>query len=97
MTKFMQWYEMADSNGTFDMATMARRAKNRFDESVATNPQFYYGPYTGLIAHNAGYLFAAKLFRNYSSENPDGVLSMLPFSPSHGIWDSTFSRVANMV
>lgn len=74
MDKFMAWYNMS-TDGTFDMDLMAKRAKIRFDESVATNPDFYYGPVTGLIARNAGYMFSGRLFRNHSRENPEGVLS----------------------
>lgn len=76
MGKFMSWYNMA-INDTFDMDLMAKRAAIRFDESVQTNPNFYYGPVTGLIARNAGYIFSARMFRNHSQENPEGVLSKL--------------------
>lgn len=74
MEKFMSWYNMS-TDGTFDMDLMAKRAKNRFEETIQTNPDFYYGPVTGLIARNAGYIFPGRLFRNHSRENPEGVLS----------------------
>lgn len=74
MDKFMSWYNMS-ADGTFDMDLMALRAKSRFDEAIQTNPGFYYGPVTGLIARNAGYIFPGRLFRNHSQENPEGVLS----------------------
>lgn len=79
LTQFIEWYQMADqdgNNGTFSMDLMAKRAKIRFEESIATNPNFYYGPFTGAIARNAGYIFPGRFFRNYSAENPEGVLSM---------------------
>jgi len=57
------------------MDDLAARAARRFDESVATNPYFYYGPYTGLIARNAGYVFAGRLLSNHSKEFPGGQLS----------------------
>ena len=76
MDKFMSWYNMS-TDGTFGMDLMAERAKNRFHESIKTNPNFYYGPVTGLIARNAGYIFPGRLFRNHSRENPEGVLSKL--------------------
>lgn len=76
MDKFMTWYNMS-SDGTYDMSLMAERAKIRMDQSIHTNPDFYYGPVTGLIARNAGYLFAGRLFRNHSTENPEGTLSKL--------------------
>lgn len=74
MEKFMSWYNMS-TDGTFDMDLMAKRAKLRFEETIQTNPNFYYGPVTGLIARNAGYIFPARLFRNHSRENPEGTLS----------------------
>jgi hypothetical protein len=74
MSLFMEWYNMA-TDGTFSMDLMAERAKIRLDQSKQTNPEFYYGPFTGLIARNAGYLFSGRMFRNHSAENPQGVLS----------------------
>ncbi|KAJ6141516.1 hypothetical protein N7470_009906 [Penicillium chermesinum] len=74
MDKFMEWYNMA-SGDTFDMDLMAERAKNRFEETIKTNPNFYYGPVTGLLARNAGYIFPGRLFRNHSQENPEGTLT----------------------
>lgn len=74
MDKFMEWYNMSE-DGTFSMDLMAKRAKIRFDQTVQTNPNFYYGPVTGVIARSAGYIFPGRIFRNHSVENPDGVLS----------------------
>ena len=47
------------------------------DECVATNPYCWYGPYTGMIARNAGIAFAVRLLSNHSVENPGGILSEL--------------------
>lgn len=80
LTKFQGLYDMS-TDGTFSMDLMAEFAKNRYEESIATNPNFYYGPFTGAIARNAGYIFAGRLFRNHSVENPEGVLSTLYPSP----------------
>ncbi|PLB40790.1 peroxidase family protein [Aspergillus candidus] len=74
MDKFMSWYNMS-TDGTFPMDLMSDRAANRFEETKMTNPNFYYGPVTGLIARNAGYIFPARLFRNHSREEPEGVLT----------------------
>lgn len=84
MDKFMEWYNMS-TDGTFDMDLMAKRASIRWHQSKNTNPDFYYGPVTGLIARNAGYLFPARLFRNHTKENPEGTLSRFP-APSTVIW-----------
>ncbi|KAJ5779131.1 hypothetical protein N7457_006851 [Penicillium paradoxum] len=85
MDKFMAWYNMS-SDGTYDMDLMAERAKIRFDQTVHTNPDFYFGPVTGLIARNAGYIFAGRLFRNHSHENPEGVLTKTHLRNFYGIY-----------
>ncbi|KAJ5918280.1 hypothetical protein N7454_010655 [Penicillium verhagenii] len=85
MDKFMSWYNMS-TNGTFSMDLMAERAKIRFEESIQTNPNFYYGPVTGLIARNAGYIFSGRLFRNHSRENPEGVLTKSIVRNFYGIY-----------
>jgi hypothetical protein len=53
--KFLEWYNMStDAIGNYDMDLMASRANIRFQQSKAENPYFYYGPFTGMIARNAG-------------------------------------------
>lgn len=86
MDKFLEWYNMP-SGDTFDMDLMAKRAKIRFDQTVSTNPDFYYGPVTGLIARNAGYIFSGRLFRNHSQENPEGTLGKFPAAIDIFIYD----------
>lgn len=76
LTKFIELYNMSsDPIGSYDMNLLADRASIRFKQTEATNPDFYYGPLTGMIARNAGYIFAGRLFANHSWENPAGVLS----------------------
>jgi hypothetical protein len=60
------------------MDDLGDRAASRFGESVATNPYFWYGPYTGAIARNAGYIFSGRLLSNHSAAQPDGQLSAVP-------------------
>jgi hypothetical protein len=84
LTLFSAWYATAQ-DGVFSVASMADRAKLRFDQSIQTNPDFYYGPFTGAVARNAGYIFAQRFFSNYSADSPDGVLSKLAHSVSAGL------------
>lgn len=73
---FQDFYDMSPGEGDYNMDLFAKRASLRFNETVSTNPNFYYGPFTGMIARNAGYLFAGRMFANYSQENiTDGHLS----------------------
>lgn len=76
LTKFMSWYNMdTDSDGNYNMDIMADLANLRFQETVSSNPNFYFGPFTGMIARNAGYIFAGRLLANHSTEFPEGALS----------------------
>lgn len=70
MTLFLDIYNSID--GTLTMEDIGTRAAERFEESVGINPYFYYGPYTGFIARNAGYAFVGRLLSNHSSEFPQG-------------------------
>jgi hypothetical protein len=74
MEQFQSFYDMSTGEGDFNFDIFADRAAIRFHETVASNPNFYYGPFTGLIARNAGYLFACRMFANHSLDNPTGTL-----------------------
>ena len=77
MTMFMDIYDsMGDDGLTFDQ--VGARIAKRFEESIATNPYFYSGPYTGMIGRNAGYAFASRLLSNHSAEHPLGLMSTYP-------------------
>jgi hypothetical protein len=77
MTLFMQAFESTDSD-FISMDDIGNRAAARFWDSIASNPFFYYGPYTGLVARNAGYAFAGRLLANHTDEHPEGLLSKPP-------------------
>ncbi|KAK4501880.1 hypothetical protein PRZ48_007689 [Zasmidium cellare] len=73
--KFKDFYAIADSEGVISMDALGGYAAKRFNDSVATNKDFYFGPFTGMIARNAGFLFVGRLFANYSTEHPEGLLT----------------------
>ncbi|EXF73805.1 oxidase [Colletotrichum fioriniae PJ7] len=75
MEQFQSFYDMSSGEGDYNFELFAERASIRFNETIATNPNFYYGPFTGMIARNAGFLFACRLFANHSTENPTGLLN----------------------
>ncbi|KAL5120691.1 hypothetical protein ACEQ8H_001440 [Pleosporales sp. CAS-2024a] len=75
MTLFREFYDRADENGVLSLDLLADQAARRWDDSVATNPNFYYGPVTGMICRNAGILFLGRLLANHTAENPDGILT----------------------
>jgi len=78
MTRFIDLYEsIGDGSLTFDQ--VGARIAQRFNESVASNPYFYSGPYTGMIGRNAGYAFAIRLLSNHSAEHASGQMSKWSF------------------
>ncbi|KAG0650752.1 Dothistromin biosynthesis peroxidase dotB [Hyphodiscus hymeniophilus] len=75
LSKFESWYAASNSTvGDYNMDVMAEVAATKFQETVETNPNFYFGPFTGMVARNAGFAFAGRLFANHSVENQEGVL-----------------------
>lgn len=55
----------------FTLDTLIDFAAIRFNDSISTNPYFYYGPVSGTIARNTGFCFVANLMANYSSGKPE--------------------------
>jgi hypothetical protein len=80
MSRFETWYNSVPENETFTFDVMAEFAARRFNESVETNPYFYYGPFTGMIARNAGFMFIERIFANHTANSTEGVLSKLAAS-----------------
>lgn len=87
MTLFQDWYDSFE-DGTMSMDGMARRAVERLEQTKATNPDFYFGPVTGLFVRNAAYIFAMRLFGNGTE---DGVLSMSVPGSRVWLWRLTFA------
>ncbi|KXT10410.1 hypothetical protein AC579_7840 [Pseudocercospora musae] len=77
LTKFVKLYDLVpeDSKQTFTLQVMSDFAEVRWKETIGTNPHFYYGPVTGMLASNTGYCFIGNLLANYSVENPSGALT----------------------
>lgn len=75
MTLFRDIHDRADTRGVIPMDALADQAARRFENSVATNPDFYYGPITGMVSRNAGYFFLGRLLSNHTAENPEGELT----------------------
>ncbi|KAL4931458.1 peroxidase family protein [Aspergillus undulatus] len=90
MTLFEEWYAMFDESedGSLSFDMMGKRAAIRLEQAKATNPDFYYGPVTGMLIRSAAYVFPARLFRNHSSEQPDGVLTKEIVRNFYGVYGS---------
>jgi len=71
MTLFLEAYNSSEDY-VLTMDDIGARAAKRFEESIAINPNFYYGPYTGMIARNSGYAFTGRILSNHTMEYPFG-------------------------
>ncbi|KAI0973767.1 Chloroperoxidase [Xylaria arbuscula] len=71
MTLFQKMVESCNDE-FITMDDLADWAVERFYDSIATNPTFYYGPYTGTIARNAGYAFMGRFLSNHTKDYPQG-------------------------
>jgi hypothetical protein len=86
MDYFLDLHDRADANGVISMDLIAEQATRRFNHSVATNRDFYYGPVTGMVSRNAGILFLARLLSNHTTEQPEGVLTQDIFRKFFGVY-----------
>jgi hypothetical protein len=85
MTLFQDFHDRADENGVLSMDVLAEQAVRRFEDSVASNPNFYYGPITGMVSRNAGIFFLGRLLSNHTAEQPEGVLTQDIFRKFFGV------------
>jgi hypothetical protein len=54
---------------------MHRQRNFTLHNSISTNPQFFFGPFSGLLVSNAGHCFVPGMMANFSSENPNGQVT----------------------
>ncbi|KAI8951280.1 Chloroperoxidase [Xylaria longipes] len=93
VTLFEKLLEFAE-DGFITMDALGDFAVDRFHESIATNPTFYYGPYSGTIARNAGYAFIGRFMSNHTKEYPlGGHLSKEVLSSFFGVCEENGKRV----
>jgi hypothetical protein len=59
--------------------------KQRYDESLMTNPYFFYSPFAGILVSPAAYSFPPRMMANHSEEYPEGYLDRETFSSFFGV------------
>ncbi|KAF2088265.1 Cloroperoxidase [Saccharata proteae CBS 121410] len=77
LENFKALYDLQEGaeNPNYDLGVLINHHSNRFDNSIATNPYFFYGPFTGVGVSAAAHFFIYRMFGNKSAENPEGVLN----------------------
>jgi hypothetical protein len=88
MTLFRDFHDRAEEDGVLSLDLLAEQAARRWAYSVAHNPDFYYGPVTGMVARNAGYLFLGRLLSNHTSQHPGGILTQDVFKKFFAVYEN---------
>lgn len=78
MEYFMQLYNMQKDAEVphYTIDVFLDHSLDRLHHSIANNPYFYLGPWSGWFVRNAAYCFGSRILANASEEYPDGFLSM---------------------
>jgi hypothetical protein len=87
MTLFRDFYDRADKSGVLSMDLLGEQAARRWKSSVSRNPNFYYGPITGMVSRNAGYFFLGRLLSNHTEEHPEGILTQEVFKSFFAVFE----------
>jgi Peroxidase, family 2 len=77
MTQFKHLYGLQKdaANPNYNLDVMLQHRKWMFEQSVANNPYFFYGPFTGVLVSQAAFTFVYRFMSNKSAEAPEGVLN----------------------
>jgi hypothetical protein len=88
MDKFMKLYNRpGDDTDVISEDDVLQHGVDAMQECIETNPYCWYGPYTGLIARNAGLAFTLRITANHSAEHPTGILTKEVFKSFWGVVD----------
>ncbi|KAF4973330.1 hypothetical protein FZEAL_9346 [Fusarium zealandicum] len=77
MSYFMDLYNLQRDaeKPNYSIKVLYEHNKNRWYQTIATNPFAWFGPATGWMVRASPYSFTARLVANRSAENPDdGIL-----------------------
>lgn len=93
----MKTYADKISSGKFDLNALAAYRSQRYDESVQTNPNFFFGPLSLLLFGAASFLY--ELFPSYGNEGVADLATMKSFfgavedSSAPGGWAHVGERI----
>lgn len=89
LNQFQELYDLhrgePDSAVTYSFEDLSGFRSTRFDESVSRNPNFFYGPFSGLVVSQAAFTFIPAFMSNHSAEYPNGILSRSTLKSFFGI------------
>ncbi|TVY59433.1 Aromatic peroxygenase [Lachnellula cervina] len=97
ITYFKQLYDLQKDaeSPDYTLDVIIDNALDRFDQAVAYNPYFYYGPFSGLVLRSGANFFAARLWVNCTAERPDGYIDKEMLKSFYGVTGPDDNLVAN--
>ncbi|KAI9651258.1 hypothetical protein NHQ30_001296 [Ciborinia camelliae] len=75
MSQFEDLYAQPLGQNGYDLPLLASFRSKRFQQSIQNNPNFFNGPFSGVIVQPAAYTFIYRFMANKSAEFPDGYLN----------------------
>ncbi|PNS18813.1 hypothetical protein CAC42_5352 [Sphaceloma murrayae] len=75
MDQFKELYDMGKAADNYDIPLLTEFRAKRFQQSIDRNPNFFYGPFSGVIVTPAAYTFIYRFMSNKSAEYPEGKLN----------------------
>lgn len=66
---------VSNAESNYNLAVLQEFRSERFDQSIANNPYFFNGPFTGIAVQPAAYTFIYRFMANKSAEHPEGQLT----------------------
>lgn len=64
-----------EETSNYNLEILQQHRSDRWDASVANNPDFFNPPFAGVLVQPAAYTFIYRFMANHSAEYPDGRLS----------------------
>jgi hypothetical protein len=78
MPQFQALYDkqanVADDQANYDLDVLTDFRVERFANSIATNPYFFNGAFSGVAVQPAAYTFIYRFMANHSADHPEGRL-----------------------
>lgn len=75
LSQFEALYNKGAAEDNYDLPLLTEFRSERFDQSIANNPDFFNGPFSGVIVQPAAYTFIYRFMANKSAEYPEGRLN----------------------
>lgn len=81
--------DKTEETSNYDLSQLTSFRQTRFRQSITENPNFFNGPFPGVIVQPAAYTFIFRFMANKSAEFPEGRLSQNVLKSFFGVTGDT--------